>query len=118
MLGASDGVLEGTRDGVLEGSALGLSLGPTDGEALSSDEGIILGSTDGELRMMLRCMDGFALSGVEGRELGSFVGSFDGTGDEVSGSCVGLGVGGIITDSKIYAMKLNDSSPVSCKSEI
>ena len=45
---------------------------------------------------------------LEGRELGYFVGSFDGTGDDVDGLCVGLGVGGIITASRIYYMKLDD----------
>ena len=68
--------------------------------------------------IMLRCMDGFVLSVLEGRELGSFVGSFDGTGDDVGGPCVGLGVGGIMTASEIDAMQQNDSSPVSCKAEM
>ena len=68
--------------------------------------------------MMLRCMDGFVLSGLEGRELRSLVGSFDGTGDEVGGPCVGIGVGGIITASDIYDMHLNNPSPVSCRSEM
>ena len=68
--------------------------------------------------IMLRCMDGFLLSVLEGRELGSFVGSFDGTGDDVGGPCVGLGVGGIMTASDIDAMQQNDSSPVSCKAEM
>ena len=63
-------------------------------------------------------MDGFLLSVLEGRELGSFVGSFDGTGDDVGGPCVGLGVGGIMTASDIDAMQQNDSSPVSCKAEM
>ena len=60
----------------------------------------------------------FELSGLEGIYMGSFVGSFDGTGDCVGGLCVGLLVGGIANDYNIYAMKLNDSSPVSCKSEM
>ena len=68
--------------------------------------------------IMLRCMDGFVLSVLEGRELGSFVGSFDGTGDDVGGPCVGLGVGGIMTASEIDAMQSNESSPVSCKAEM
>ena len=68
--------------------------------------------------MMLRCMDGFVLSGLEGRDLGSFVGSFDGTGDEVGGPCVGLVLGGIINDSDISYMHSNDSSHVSRREEM
>ena len=63
-------------------------------------------------------MDGFVLSGLEGRELGYFVGSSYGTGDEVGGPCVGLGVGGIITASDISDMHSNESSHVSCRAEI
>ena len=63
-------------------------------------------------------MDGFVLSGLEGRELGYFVGSSYGTGDEVGGPCVGLGVGGIINTSDIYDMHLNESSPISCRAEM
>ena len=63
-------------------------------------------------------MDVFVINVLEGRDLGQFVGYFDETGDDLGGTCLAFGVGGIITDSKIYAMKLNDSSPVSCKSEI
>ena len=55
---------------------------------------------------------------LEGRDLGSIAGYFDGTRDEVCGPCVGLGVGGIMTDFEIYAIQLNDSSPVSCKVEM
>ena len=42
-------------------------------------------------------------------ELGYFVGSFDGTGYDVGGPCVCLGVGGIINASEIDAMQSNDS---------
>jgi len=65
--------------------------------------------------MMLCCMDGFVLSWLEGKELGSLVSSFDGTGDEVGGSCVGLEVGGFMTGSEIVVTAANASSPVSCR---
>ena len=52
-------------------------------------------------------MDDFVISVLEGREMGSFVGSFDGTGDDMGGPCVGIGVGGIINASDIDDMKLN-----------
>ena len=55
----------------------------------------------------------FVIGVLEGRELGYFVGSFDGTGYGVDVPCVGLGLVGIVTASEIYAMQLNDSSPVS-----
>ena len=54
-------------------------------------------------------MYGFVLSVLEGIDQGYFFGSFDGTGYYVGGPCVGLGVGGIITDSDIDNMQLNDS---------
>ena len=60
-------------------------------------------------------MDGFVLSVLEGRDLGYFVGSSDDTRDDMGGPFVGIVVGGIITCYEIYAMKFNDSSPVSCK---
>ena len=41
-----------------------------------------------------------------------------GTGDDVGGPCVGIGLGGIITASEIDAMQLNESSPVSCKAKM
>ena len=68
--------------------------------------------------IMLRCMDGFLLSVLEGRELGYFFGYFDGTEDVVGGPCEGLRVGGIMTDSEIDAMQLNGYSPVSCREEM
>ena len=58
---------------------------------------------------MLCCMDSFVISVLEGRVLGYFVGSFDRTVDDVGGNFVGIGAGGIITDSEIDAMQLNDS---------
>ena len=51
-------------------------------------------------------------------DLGYFPGSFGGTEDYVGGICVGLGVRGIMTASDIYAMQMNDSSPVYCRAEI
>ena len=68
--------------------------------------------------IILRCMDGFIIGGLEGRYMGSFVGSFDGTVDKVGGPCVGLVIGGIITASDISDVYLNDSSHVSCRSEM
>ena len=65
---------------------------------------------------MICCMDVFLLNVLEGRELGYFVGSFYGTGDDIGDTCLCLLVGGIITDSEIYAIHLNYSSYVSCKS--
>ena len=59
--------------------------------------------------IIICCMDGFLLSVLGGKYLGSFVGYFDGTGDDVGGSCVGLLVGGIMNASDIYAMQLNES---------
>ena len=41
---------------------------------------------------------------LEGRELGSFVGYFNGTGDGVGGTCVVIVVGGIMNYSKIYTI--------------
>ena len=64
---------------------------------------------------MLFCMDDFVLSVLEGREMGSFVGSFDGTGGDMCGPCVGIVVGGIMTASDIDDIQLNESLPVSCK---
>ena len=64
---------------------------------------------------MLCCMYGFVLSVLEGIDQGYFFGSFDITADEVSGPCVGLGVGGIMNASDIYDMQLNDSSTFPCK---
>ena len=66
--------------------------------------------------MMLCCTDGFVLIVLEGRKLRYCVGCFDRTGDDMGGLCVRLGLGDIITVSEIYDMRLNDSSPVSCKS--
>ena len=60
-------------------------------------------------------LDGILLGVLELIELVSFVGSFDGTGDDVGGPCVGLGVGGIMTNYEIDAIQFNDSSPVFCK---
>ena len=68
--------------------------------------------------IMIGCMDVFLLSTFEGRKLGYFVGYFDRTGDDVDGTCVGLGVGGIMRNSDIDAMRLNDSSHIFCKSEM
>ena len=59
--------------------------------------------------IIFHCMDGFVLSVFEGR----YLGSFDRTGDDVSGPYGGLGVKGNMTAYEIYAMKLNDSSHVS-----
>ena len=44
---------------------------------------------------------------LEVRELRYFVGFFDGTGDDVGGPCVGLGLGWIITAYDIDAMQWN-----------
>ena len=44
--------------------------------------------------------------------MGYFVGYFDGNVDDVGGTCVCLGVGGIVTTSEIDAMQFNESSPV------
>ena len=63
-------------------------------------------------------MDSFVLSVLEGRYLVSFVGYFDGTVYYIGGPCVCIVVGGVVTASEIDAMKLNDSSPVSCKAEM
>ena len=99
-------MLEGSADGAVDGNFEGLFLGLT----LVLVDRLNLGTNEGaEL--------GF-YSGLEGSVLGSFVVWFDGTGDEVSGPCLSLGVGGIITTSDISDMHLNDSSPVSCRSEI
>ena len=68
--------------------------------------------------IMFLCMYGFVFRVLEGRYLGSFVGSFDGTGYYVIGPYVGLGLEGIMTASEIDAMQLNESSPVYCRSEI
>ena len=46
--------------------------------------------------------------------MGYFVGSSDGSVDDVGGPCVGLGVGQIMTDPDIYYMQYNELSPVSC----
>ena len=50
--------------------------------------------------------------------MGSFVVSFDGTGYDVGGTCVGLLVGVIVTAYDIYSMQLNDSQYVSFKEEM
>ena len=63
-------------------------------------------------------MDGFVLSVLEGRELVYFVGYFDGNRDDVSGTFLGLVVGGIMNTSEINDMPLNESSPVSCIAEM
>ena len=68
--------------------------------------------------IMLLCMGGFVLSVLEGRELGSFVGSFYGTGDDMGGHFIGLGVGGIVTALEIDAMQFKYSSPVYCKPQM
>ena len=49
-------------------------------------------------------MDGFVLSVLEGRDLGSFVGYFDGTGYGMGGTCIGIGVWFSINDSKVDAI--------------
>ena len=53
---------------------------------------------------MLSCMDSFVLSVLERIDMGSFVGSFYGTGYDVGVTYLGLGVGGIMTASDIDAM--------------
>ena len=53
-------------------------------------------------------MNGFLISVLELRELGSFVGYFYVTRYDVGGTCGGLLAGGIMTASEIYDMKLND----------
>ena len=63
-------------------------------------------------------MDGFVLSVLEGRELVYFVGYFDGNGDDVGGPCLSLVVGGIMNNSEIDDMQLNEYSHVSCKAEM
>ena len=63
-------------------------------------------------------MDGFVLSVLEGIELGYFVGYFDGNRDDVSGPFLGLVVGGIMNTSEIDDMTLNETSPISCKTEM
>ena len=40
--------------------------------------------------IMLRYMNGFGISMLEGRYMVYFVGSFDGTKDNVGGTCVGI----------------------------
>ena len=60
--------------------------------------------------IMLCCLDSFVISVLEGRVLGYFVVSFDRTVDDVGGNFVGIGAGGIITDSEIDAMQFNYSS--------
>ena len=54
--------------------------------------------------IMICCMDDFLIVMLEGRELGFFVGSFDGTGDDVGGPFVGLVVGGGMASSEIDSM--------------
>ena len=66
--------------------------------------------------IMIFCMDEFLLSVLEQIDMGSFVGSFGGTGDGVGGPYVCFFSRGIMNDSDICAMKWNDSSYVSCKS--
>ena len=61
------------------------------------------------------CMVGFLLGLLEGREMGSLVVSFYGTGDDVGGNCVGLLVGGNMTAFDLDYMLLNGSSSLSCK---
>ena len=63
-------------------------------------------------------MDGFVLSVLEGRELVYFACYFDGNGDDVGGPCLGLVVGGIMNTSEIDDMPLNETSPISCKTEM
>ena len=65
--------------------------------------------------IMICCMDIVLISVSVGRELGYFVGSFGGTGDDIVGRCVCLLLGGIVTAFEIDAMQFNDSSYVSCK---
>ena len=61
-------------------------------------------------------MHGWFFTQCVGRKrAGIFFGYFDGTEDVVGGTCEGLRVGGIMTDSEIDDMQLNDYSPVSCK---
>ena len=99
-------MLEGYADGAVNGNFKGLLLGVS----LVSVDGLEIGTNEGaEL--------GFH-SGLEGRELGYFVVSFDGTGDGVSGPSVGLEVGRIITASGISDMHSNDYSPVSFRAEM
>ena len=64
------------------------------------------------------CIGGFLLGTLERRDLGYFVGSFEGTVDDVGVTCVGLLVVRIMTDSEIDSMKFNHSLSVSCKSEM
>ena len=64
------------------------------------------------------CIGGFLLGTLERRDLGYFVGSFEGTVNVVVSTCVGLLVGRIMNSSEIDAIKLNDSSSVSCKEEM
>ena len=68
--------------------------------------------------IMIFCIGGFLLSVLAGRDLGYFVGSFEGTVNDVGVTCVGLLVGRIMTDSEIDSMKFNHSLSVSCKSEM
>ena len=51
-----------------------------------------------------------------GIELGYYVISFDGIVNDVGGRCVGLLVGGVMTTYEIYAIQLNCSPSVYCKS--
>ena len=59
--------------------------------------------------IMLLCMGGFVLSVLEGIDMESCVGSFDGNVDDVGNHCVGLGVGGIMSASEIDDIQLNYS---------
>ena len=59
----------------------------------------------------------FKLSVLEGRNIGYFV-SFNGTGDDMGGPCVGFLVRIITIASEIHAMQLNDSSYSSFKAEM
>ena len=68
--------------------------------------------------IILFFMDGFVLDLLEGTYLGYSIGSFDGTRVDVGSPFVGLLVVGIMTASEIYAMQLNDSSPIFYKAEM
>ena len=67
---------------------------------------------------MLFCTDSFVLSLLEGIKMGYYVGCFDGNGDDMGGTFLGIVVGGIVTSSEIYAIQFNDSSHFFCKSEM
>ena len=66
--------------------------------------------------IIICCMDYLLTRLLKGRKLGSFLGYFHGTGNDVGDPCIVIGVEGIVTASEIDVIKLNESSTVSYKS--